>query len=262
MLAIRSGNDVGMTTHPGMMHYALTKSKCLLHHPNRYVAAMTSAGERLREARERSGYPSAKEAAEAMGIPVATYIQHENGIRGFPADRADRYGKFFRVAPEWLLYGRQKSENEFTTLGPRLFVKGEVAAGVWREAWEMEPDEWEVFTGRADVKAPIRERFGLRVAGDSMNEVYPPGSVIECVAYDGEELIPNGKRVVVQRVRSDNTIETTVKELRRDSDGVEWFVPRSTNPAFQRPFRCDQPDDPEVVRVEIIGVVVASIRPE
>ena len=244
-----------------MMHYALAADKCLLHHRARYVAIMSGASDRLKQARERSGYSSAKAAAEAMGVAVATYIQHENGVRGFPAPRAERYGRFFRVAPEWLLYGRTKGDVEVQALGPRLFVKGEVAAGVWKEAWELPEDEWEMFTGRADVKASPAERFGLRVVGDSMNEIYPPGSVVECVRYYGDAPIQSGKRVVVQREKLDGSLETTVKELVRTPDGVEWLRPRSNNPAFH-PFRGDEPDRPDIARVEIIAVVVGSYRPE
>lgn len=221
---------------------------------------MSDASERLKQARARSGYLSAKSAAEAMGVPVPTYIQHENGVRGFPASRAQRYAKFFRVTPEWLLYG-SRNEAQPVELGPRLFVKGEVAAGVWKEAWEVREDDWEVFTGRADVRTPLKARFGLRVAGDSMNEVYPPGTILECVHFDGEAPVQSGKRVIVVRTKFDGTVEATVKELARDDEGVEWLVPRSSNPSFQA-FRGDQPDSPDITRIEIVGIVVASIRPE
>ena len=243
------------------MHYAHTSHKCLLHIPRGYAEAMATAGDRLKEARERAGYDSAREAAIAMGVAYPTYAQHESGIRGYPASKAERYGRFFRVAPEWLLYGRQAENDTTVTLGPRLFVKGEVAAGVWKEAWEFSEDEWEVFTGRADVAAPLQRRFGLRVAGESMNEVYPIGSIVECVHYDQCEEIPSGKRVVVQRERLDGSLETTVKEMIRTEDGTIWLRPRSTNPSFL-PFRGDQPDAPDIVRVEIIAIVVGSYRPE
>lgn len=190
----------------------------------------------------------------------ATYAQHENGLRGYPATKAERYGRFFRVAPEWLLYGRQKVDS-FTPLGPQLHIKGEVQAGVWKEAWELPADEWEMFTGRADVKASQRDRFGLRIVGQSMDLIYPPGSIVECVAYRGDEPIDSGRRVVVQRERLDGTLETTVKEMVRSPEGGEWLVPRSTNPAFQA-FRGDEPDAPDIVRVEIIAVVIGSYRPE
>lgn len=243
------------------MHIALAERKCLLHHPFDYFAAMGGASDRLKRAREKSGYSSAKAAAEAMGVPVATYIQHENGSRGFPASRAERYAKFFRVAPEWLLYGSKDSTAHPVELGPRLFVKGDVAAGIWKEAWEIPEDEWETFTGRADVKAPVSKRFGLRVVGESMNEIYPPGTILDCLQYGGDELIPSGKRVIVIRTKFDGSVEATVKQLARDEEGREWLVPRSTNPAYQA-FRGDEPDSPDIARIEIVATVAGSYRPE
>jgi DNA-binding XRE family transcriptional regulator len=71
-----------------------------LHDRSIYFGFMSDASERLKQAREKSGYHSAKAAAEAMGVAVPTYIQHENGTRGFPAERAARYARFFRVKPE------------------------------------------------------------------------------------------------------------------------------------------------------------------
>lgn len=223
---------------------------------------MGGASHRLKSARERAGYQSAKAAAEAMNIPVATYIQHENGSRGFPSDRAARYGRFFRVPPEWLLYGKNPTDK-LTTLGPQLYVIGEVAAGLFKEAWRLDPEDWVAYTGRADVASPIEKRFGLKVVGDSMDLLYPPGTVLDCVEFDPfhDAPVPSGKRVVIHRVKNDGTTESTVKELVRDADGIEWLVPRSSNPSH-RAIRGDQPDSPDIKRVEIFGVVVASIRPE
>lgn len=220
---------------------------------------MSDASERLKQARAKSSYDSAKSAAEAMGVPVATYIQHENGTRGYPAKVAARYARFFRVKPEWLLYGKVPADNVIE-LGPRLFVVGEVAAGVFKEAWKRDEEDWEAFTGRPGVDAPMRERFGLLVTGDSMNDPYPEGTILECVNYYGDYEIPSGKRVIVQRTKLDGTLEATVKELVRDSDGIEWLVPRSKNPVHQA-FRGDEPG-PGIARVEIIAIVVASTRLE
>jgi phage repressor protein C with HTH and peptisase S24 domain len=139
-------------------------------------------------------------------------------------------------------------------------VVGKVAAGVFSEEWRKPEDEWEAFTGRADVDAPMKDRFGLEVWGDSMDLIYPPGTILECVNYFGDEVIPAGKRVIVQRTKADGTQESTVKELVRDADGTEWLVPRSSNPMHQA-FRGDEPG-PGITRVQIIARVVASIRPE
>ena len=66
---------------------------------------MTDAAERLRVARLRAGFETAKEAAEAMGFPVSTYLAHENGSRGYPAKKAATYARKFKVPEVWLLYG-------------------------------------------------------------------------------------------------------------------------------------------------------------
>jgi SOS-response transcriptional repressor LexA len=243
-----------------IMHNAPAPVKCLLHHQPAYFFAMGGASARLKSARERSGYHSAKAAAEAMGVPVATYIQHENGGRGYPATRAERYAKFFRVPAEWLLFGKGSTLSH-VELGPQLFVVGEVAAGVFREAWKWEQEDWKAFTGRSDLHAPAHKRFGLKVTGDSMDEIYPEGTILECEEYDGDYVIQSGKRVIVQRSRHDGSVESTVKELRRDPEGVEWLVPRSHNPMHQA-FRGDKPDSPSIARVEIIAIVVAATRHE
>lgn len=233
-----------------------------MHHNKAYFAFMENASDRLKAAREKAGYATAKMAAEAMGLSVATYIQHENGTRSYPAAKADRYAQFFRVTPEWLLYGRSKGGNVSPAqLGPLIFIQGSVAAGVFRERMELAEDEWETFTGSPDVNAPISNRFGLRVEGQSMDLLYPPGTVIECVRYWGNEAIPNGKRVIVQRTHENGKIETTVKEYQKDDDGIEWLVPRSSRPEFQAPFRCDQPEQ-GIARIEVVAIVVASIRYE
>lgn len=253
-------NDLGMRSHAVLMHDASQESKCLLHHTLHYSPLMGGASGRLKNARERAGYQSAKAAAEAMGIPVATYIQHENGVRGYPVDKAQKYARFFRVRPEWLIYGTGSFEK-LPSLGPTLYVIGEVQAGVFKTAWQKERDEWEAFTGIPDLVAPVNDLFGLKVVGDSMNLVYPEGTILECCQYFGNDVIPAGKRVIVQRFRRDGTVEATVKELARDEHGHEWLVPRSTNPVHQA-FRGDDPESLDVVRVEIVAVVVASIRRE
>ena len=74
-----------------------------------YESAMTGEedrrrGERLREARAER-FESAADAARALGVSKDTYVQHENGTRGFKRV-AERYAEFFRVRLEWLWTGR------------------------------------------------------------------------------------------------------------------------------------------------------------
>jgi DNA-binding XRE family transcriptional regulator len=63
------------------------------------------AAKRLVLARERKGYLTATAAAEALGVPVQTYLAHENGGNGFRRSAAT-YARFFGVNYEWLSIGR------------------------------------------------------------------------------------------------------------------------------------------------------------
>jgi hypothetical protein len=83
---------------------------------------MSDASERLRIARLRAGFPTAKEAAESMGQPVSTYLAHENGSRGYPAGKAALYARRFKVPEVWLLYGTGPGPGAPTEGG----VSGEV----------------------------------------------------------------------------------------------------------------------------------------
>lgn len=74
----------------------------------------TTRGERLRIARQRH-FKSARLAASALDIPVSTFGAHERagqpGGRDFGVDEAERYGRRFGVAAEWLLTGRGSGGN-------------------------------------------------------------------------------------------------------------------------------------------------------
>ena len=72
---------------------------------------MDTPGARLKAARERMGYRTAKDAALAIGVPVATYAEHENAPRFLPARRAQLYAGVYHTTPEWLLYGRDTCET-------------------------------------------------------------------------------------------------------------------------------------------------------
>jgi hypothetical protein len=99
-------------------------------------------GERLRAARVRRGFKSARLAAKALGIAISTYGAHERaesqGGRDYGPDAAKFYARRFGVSPEWLLTGRgQGARDEFTGIPPvmeeeeasKVPVVGYVGAG-------------------------------------------------------------------------------------------------------------------------------------
>jgi len=192
--------------------------------------------------------------AEMIGVEQPTVQRWESGKRtpdlGQLGDLADALG----IDP-----GALFKLPDRVPLGPRLYIKGEVGAGLWQEAYELPQDEWKEFTGRADVTASIDHRFGLRVVGESMNEIYPHGTIVECVSVFGPAEITPGKRVVVLRQRDDLEYEATVKELVEEA-GRLWARPRSSNPTFTA-FPLDE-NEPGIIETRIIAVVVSSVRPE
>ena len=240
--------------------------KRLLHHGRRYSHAVSTPAERLKQARQRAGYTEAKAAAEAMGVVVSTYIQHENGTRGFPPGRAERYAKFFRTTPQWLLYGHGDAPDgtrpTLTGMRPisrEVPVLGVVQAGVWTEIPndEQEPEEFLPISLSGFEGAQL---YALRVQGPSMNRVYADGTmVVVCPAT--EIGVREGDHVVVRRRRG-SLIETTLKEIVKEKRGGYALWPRSTDALHQEPIRIEDARDADE-GPEIIGVVVASyaIRP-
>ena len=62
-------------------------------------------GGRLKQAREKAGYPAPQDFCEKNNLPVDIYLQHENGERGIKASNAQEYCKLLKVSMDWLIIG-------------------------------------------------------------------------------------------------------------------------------------------------------------
>lgn len=227
------------------MHIALQECKRLLHYDADYAFCMTTPNQRLREARAAAGFRTAKDAAESMGVPVSTYIGHENGHRGFPAARAPQYARKFKVTEEWLLFGKGEGVadmvegGEPTTPIPLL---GDVPAGNWREA---------VHKTHHYIPAPEagmpKAAYALKVAGDSMDKIVKNGATI---IIDPTDLDLFDRSYFVVRNRDG---ETTFKQY---LDGPARLVPCSTNPEHKiTPLGSEE--------MTILGrVILITMRPD
>lgn len=208
---------------------------------------------RLAAIRKQKGFTQAT-LAERLGVEQPTVQRWEKGKREPDLGQLIALARALDIEPGALI-----DPTVAVAIGPRLFVKGEVAAGVWRSAYEYPEADWQTFTGRQDVNAELHHRFGLLVVGDSMNEVYPPGTIVECVSTFGHIEPRPGKRVVVVRTNMSGDCEATIKEL-VDEGGDMWLVPRSTNP-IHRPIKLGA-EESGIVETRIAAVVVSSVRPE
>lgn len=129
---------------------------------------------RLRTARAKR-YRTAKEAAAAMGVPYGTYSGHESGSRGFDAEDAERYAKFFRVAAEWILFGRGEEETN-NVVG----VAGYISAGGTIETGDEQLDaSGNLFEISVPFPVPS-DAVAFMVKGESMWPRYDPDDVIIC----------------------------------------------------------------------------------
>lgn len=223
---------------------------------------MDTKADRLRTAREKAGYRSAQAAAEAFGWGVAGYRHHENGTRGFGADAAKKYGRAFKVKPGWLMMmeGIDDGPPKAAETSSVLIVGASVAAGVWKES-EVDGDVLEI-----DTPPPVQnaKRFGFKVEGRSMDLVYEPGTVLDCVSIFTNGVAPRtGDHVIVERRKPDGLRELTVKEY-SIREGKHYLLPRSTHPDFQAEIEigapCSDHDDNDG-HVQVIAFVVSSIAP-
>lgn len=147
--------------------------------------------------------------------------------------------------------------------GERLIVVGEVAAGVFKTALEWPVNEQFAFSL---PPIPIFEgcrKFGLIVRGESMNQLYKPGTILICVKFIDLERDPqDGEKVIVERTDKHGMTEATVKEY-RIQNGEAWLWPKSTAPEFQTPWRvADHNNQEEEDSLVIKSLVVWSMRPE
>ncbi|WP_086656562.1 LexA family protein [Acetobacter persici] len=117
-----------------------------------------------------------------------------------------------------------------------IFVKGAVQAGHWTEATEWPPMDWYPVFTPSNIRYPSTEKFGLVVKGDSMNKVYPAGSIVIAVKFSDIACQPKpGQRVVVIR-RSLHGFEATVKKFDVDASGRIILWPESYSPEYQQPL--------------------------
>lgn len=220
--------------------------------------------DRLRQARERANYKSARLAAEAMGVNYNTYAQHENGTRGLTKSTAMRYARFFRADLAWLLTGKgpkdavDMPQNAVQVEMLFLPVIGAVQAGTWIEVDQFGEGEWEQVPVVPDTRYPSELQFVVLVCGDSIDQELPDGTYAHCVSADCGRTIKHGDLLVVERLRAQGgLIETTIKEARINGHGVELW-PKSSNPKHKGPILLDNGEDSIEVRVK--GFVIGQYR--
>jgi SOS-response transcriptional repressor LexA len=181
---------------------------------------------RLETARIHRGFATAKDASRYFGWVYETYIQHEQGIRGI-GRQSKKYADAFRVSEGWLLTG----EGE----GPGHTPLQRIPILTWVSAGTMARDDGQQDiigeTDAADLD-PKGRWIALRVEGDSMDRISPPGSLI-FVNMKDRRLVPNACYII-----TNGDGEATYKRFRANPPR---FEPVSTNPAHEPIFPDGEP---------------------
>jgi SOS-response transcriptional repressor LexA len=201
--------------------------------------------------------PGRSQSALARHLGVVPEIVNRivHGRRQVKANEADVIRAYLAATESGVPATLTRIAPHASTTAP-LPVKGTVEAGSWRESVALSELGYEPETLIAPRSVVDSGAFALRVAGPSMDLLYPDGSYVVVQPWHGGHL-PFGKRVIVERSR-DGLIETTVKELVRGSNGEPELCPRSSHPAHQKPIAYKEED----VTIRLVGVVIWSMRPD
>lgn len=158
-----------------------------------------------------------------------------------------------------------ESVTAVTTSGRVLGLYGFVQAGQWREIEELRLDEPKMIPVPA-AEINFGESYLLEIRGDSMNEIYPHGTLVEVVDLPKYNFaLASDDKVIVNRRDRNGLIEMTCKQFVLDDRGA-WLRPRSTAPDHQEwisvpwpPQEADE-DMPRADGIEAIWIVAIVVR--
>lgn len=216
---------------------------------------MRSLAKKIKDLRISKGMRQ-HELAKKIGASQGSVSKWERG-----KDSPDRENLMRLAALEGV------SVNEFMGLtdsrqigGRRVHVVGELAAGAWLEAvaWP-EQDQYEVSVALPeDLSGTPLEGYVVR--GNSMNKLYPDGSIVYVTPLrSARGGASSGDIVMVMRTDSSGMVEGTVKEYVVDENGKKWLWPKSSAPEHQAPLSLDAEKQGSTLDVIITGVVVAAL---
>ncbi|GAN68309.1 LexA family protein [Acetobacter orleanensis] len=148
-------------------------------------------------------------------------------------------------------------------------LAGFIQAGVWQDTGLFSPQApLEYVMVAPDERYPGLRRWAFTVRGDSMDKIYPDGTIVVAVSFFDLCRAPKtGDKVIAIR-KEHGLEEATLKEIEILDDGSVALWPRSTNPRFSQAiiinnkFDDDLPDDGCHSDYRIEGLIIQSIRRE
>lgn len=202
---------------------------------------------RLAQVRDHAGMTQ-QQVAAAIGVTTTGYQNWEYGNTPIKATALRELAKLFGCTTDYLL-NISDIKVAVPSAARMLPVFGSISAGTPREALTQ-----------SDVMHETPERlyleheraFWLTVSGNSMNRLFPDGSL---VLIDPDEEVRNGD-VAVVFVNGD---DATLKRVYFESESVRLH-PESYDPEYRD--RVIDQSDPDAPEVRIIGKAVSYTAPE
>lgn len=199
--------------------------------------------ERLVEARRRANVGGVRKVSNTFGWKENNYKSHESGRNGFGIVDAKRYARAYKVSLQWLYFGTGLPEDmdpdEPVTALDVPLVSWVSAGAMGEQPGVMDFADFQTISA---LDLPVGDWIALRVEGDSMNKISPPGSIIFVNRKD-KRLAPNACYVV-----ADEKGNATYKRYRPNDE-----------PPFQPASYEDIPPPTFEGAVTVVGRVRRSI---
>lgn len=182
-----------------------------------FISGMGESNDRLKSARARAGFKSARAAALRYGWTVSTYASHENGQTPVPQKAAEVYAPKFRTSPAWILTGEgsEAARNVAKVMG---YVG---AGGQIRPEFEQVPAD-----GLSEIEAPFPlpdDAIAFEIEGNSMWPRYDPGDIVICRNRESDPLNLIGVEVAVRTAKGLRYLKRIVRGKARDIYDLESY---------------------------------------
>lgn len=199
--------------------------------------------------------------AKALGIPTSRMSEITGGVRKIKITEIESIAEYLEL-PLGTVFQFVSGNNllgNIDDLYQPIMVRGEVAASVWGTAIEWPHHRWVPVSVPSNEEFKDSPQFGLNVVGDSMDLIFPDGTLLVCVSYlDLDKQPANGQYVIIHRTNKDGLIEATCKKYVVDDAGGVWLMPESSKPEFSQPIKVDQTAESD--NIVIVARVISSTR--
>ncbi|WP_449221173.1 LexA family protein [Tistrella mobilis] len=211
-----------------------------------------------------------KQLADALGLPPPRVSDMLAGRRRIQAKEIPIMAKLLGLEPAELLRMDTTSDtSQVLTVEPptafaRIPVVGSVEAGYWSTVMSLPEHEWSwIAVPMLDDRISPTQLFALTVRGQSMDLIYPEGTLLVCMPIHHVPRPLEDRDHVIVRHQRNGEWETTVKEYRVDEDGSKWLVPHSSKPSYQAiklPTNDNHDNGTDNDGIAVIALVYADFR--